>query len=343
MRLIAVVLLGSVVGCLGVQKSVEARDAAMSASWPLAGSGGWDYLTTDAPSHRLYVSRADHVDVVDTQTGQVAATIADTQGVHGIAIAPELNRGYISNGRGNSISEFDLKTNQRVKDVAIEGQNPDAILYESSTQQVYTFNGKSKDVTVLDAKTMTVKATIPVPGKPEFAQSDEHGFVYVNIETEPGQLVKINSKTLKVEATWPLTGCNSPTGLAIDRHGMRLFSVCDDKVMAVTDARSGAVVAKVTIGNGPDAVAYDAKTHRVFVSNGQGTLSIVAQKDPNHYEALPELTTERGARTLAFDELTGDVFEITAQFAPVAPTAAQPKPRPAVVPDSIHVLVIHTR
>jgi len=289
------------------------------------------------------VSRGDHVDVVDSTTGQVVATIKDTSGVHGIALAPELNLGFTSNGRSNSVTVFDLKTSARIKDVALDAQNPDAILYDASTQHVFTFNGRSKDVTVVDAKTGVVKGTIPMPGKPEFAQSDEHGAVYVNIETEPGQLVKINAKTLTVEATWTLAGCNSPTGLALDRQRGRLFSVCDDKAMVVTDAHNGKIVATVAIGDGPDAVAYDAQTQRIFVSNGEGTLSVVAQKDANHYAPVQTLTTERGARTLALDEATGKVFAITAQFAPGEPTATNPKPRPQVVPGTVHLLVIKTR
>lgn len=322
--------------------SASAQTPSIVAHWPIDGGGGWDYLTVDAVHSRLYVSRADHVDVVNTKTGGVEATIHDTQGVHGVALAPELNRGFVSNGRSNNVSVFDLKTSMREQDVAVEGLNPDAILYEPSTQQVFTFNGKSQDVSVLDAKSLAIKAIIKVPGKPEFAQSDNAGHVYLNIETEPGQLVSIDSKALKIDAIWPLTGCKSPTGLAIDRANGRLFSVCDDKVLVVTDSHTGQIVAKVEIGTGPDAVAYDPKTKRVFVSNGQGTLSVIAQKDANHYQVMPELLTERGARTLGLDEQTGKIFEITAQFAPVAPTTANPKPRPQVVSGSVHLLVIDT-
>jgi YVTN family beta-propeller protein len=314
----------------------------ISTRWPIEGAGGWDYLTLDSAHSRLYVSRADHVDVVDTQSGNVMAVIHETQGVHGVAIAADLGVGFVSNGRNNNVSVFELKSSTRIQDVPVEGVNPDAILYEASTQQLYTFNGKSQDVSVLDAKTYAIKAHIKVPGKPEFAQTDNAGHVYVNIETEPGQLVRIDSKSLTIDATWPLTGCNSPTGLSLDNKHHRLFSVCDDKVMVVTDAQSGKQVAKVTIGTGPDAVGYDAKHQRVYVTNGQGTLSIIAQKDADHYEVLPELATERGARTLALDEGSGKIFSITAQFVPAEPSPSNPKGRPQVVPGSIHLLVIDT-
>jgi YVTN family beta-propeller protein len=332
---------GVVLGLVLISQA-KAIEAPSLTQWPVSGSGGWDYLTADVNQSRLYVSRADHVDVFDSNSGTLIATITETAGVHGIAVASDIGRGYVSNGRSNSVTVFDLKTSTRIQDVSIMGQNPDAILYEQSTHQVYTFNGRSQDVTVLDADTLAVKATIKVPGKPEFAQSDEAGHVYLNIETEPGQLVRINSKSLTVDATWPLTGCNSPTGLAMDAAHSRVFSVCDDKVMNVTNTQTGALVAHVEIGQGPDAVAYDAQTHRVYVSNGEGTLSVIEQVDADHYRVRPTIKTERGARTMALDPKLGKIYEITAQYTPGEATAANPHPRPQVVPGSIHLLVINT-
>ena len=241
--------------------------------WKLGGAGGWDYLTLDSATHRLFISRATRVDVVDTQSGQVVGTIADTQGVHGIALAPDLHRGFTSNGKGDSITVFDLDSLKTIQEVKISAHNPDAILYEPSGKHVFTFNGKSKDVTVLDASTLAVVATIPVPDKPEFAVDDHAGQIFVNIESEPGQMVVIDSRKLAVKATWPLAGCDSPSGLAMDRVHHRLFSVCDDKVMAVTNAENGSGVARVPIGEGPDAAAFDEKRSLVLSSNGEGNLT----------------------------------------------------------------------
>lgn len=318
---------------------------ALTEQWKLGGAGGWDYLTMDAATHRLFLSRGDRVDVVDTTTGKIAGTIPNTQGVHGVALAPNLKRGFTSNGRGNSITVFDYDSLAVIREVSIPGQNPDAILYEASTNHLYTFNGRSKDITILDASSLEVIGKISVPGKPEFAQDDGQGHVFLNIETEPGQLLRIDSKNMAVEATWTLKGCNSPTGLAIDRAHARLFSVCDDKVMAVTDAHTGKRVAAVTIGDGPDAVHYDAKSGLVFTSNGgDGTLSVVHQAAANKYQVVGNVATQRGARTLAFDDSTGKVYVVTADFGPApAPTAEQPHPRPTMVPDTFRVLVVEPK
>jgi YVTN family beta-propeller protein len=311
--------------------------------WKLGGGGGWDYLTLDSATRRLFISRATRVDVVDTQSGRVLGTIADTQGVHGIALAPDLHRGFTSNGKGDSITVFDLDSLKTIREVKIPAGNPDAILYEASGKHVFTFNGKSKDVTVLDASTLAVVATIPVPDKPEFAVDDHAGQIFVNIETEPGQMVVIDSRRLAVKAIWPLTGCDSPTGLAMDRMHRRLFSVCDDKVMAVTNADSGSSVARVPIGEGPDAAAFDEKRSLVLSSNGEGNLTVVREESPDHYRIVDTVKTERGARTMALDPVGGKVYLVTADFTPApAPTSEQPHPRPAPVPDTFTVLVVDT-
>ena len=221
--------------------------------WKLGGAGGWDYLTVDSAAHRLYISRGTRVDVLNIDSGQLVGSIPDTQGVHGIALASGLNRGYTSNGRGNSVTVFDINTLKITQEVPVPGKNPDAILFEPANKRVFTFNGASKDATVLDASTLAVIGTIPLPDKPEFAADDGQGRVFVNIESDPGQMVVIDAKTLSVKNTWPLPGCNSPSGLAIDPAHQRLFSVCDGKVMAITDARSGKQVALVPIGEHPDA------------------------------------------------------------------------------------------
>jgi len=312
--------------------------------WKLGGTGGWDYLTMDSAKKRLFISRATRVDVVSVESGKLLGSIPDTQGVHGIALAPALKRGFTSNGRANTVTAFDLDTLKVIQEAKVSGQNPDAILYEPSGKHVFTFNGASKDVTVLDASSLAVVATIPVPDKPEFAAQDGRGQIFVNIESDPGQMVVIDTQKLTVKSTWPLPGCNSPSGLAIDRAHRRLFSVCDGKVMAVTDAVSGKQTALVTIGEHPDAAGYDQKRGLVFSSNGEGTLSVVRQDSPDRYTVVQTLPTQRGARTMALDETTGKVYLVTADFgAAPAATAEQPHPRPALIPDSFVLLVAGER
>jgi YVTN family beta-propeller protein len=312
--------------------------------WKLGGEGGWDYLTADPAKDRLFISRGTRVDVISTESGKLLGSIPDTSGVHGIALAKALNRGYTSNGRGNSVTVFDLDTLKVIQEVKIPGGNPDAILYEPNGKHVFTFNGASKNVTVLDASSLGVVATIPVPDKPEFAAEDGHGQIFVNIESDPGQMVVIDAQKLAVKNTWPLPGCNSPSGLALDGAHHRLFSVCDGKIMAVTDAVSGKQVALVPIGEHPDAAAYDEKRATAYSSNGEGTLSVVHQDTADHYSVTDTLSTQRGARTMALDGKTGKIYLVTSDFGPApAPTAAQPHPRPTMIPDSFVVLVVGKR
>jgi YVTN family beta-propeller protein len=337
------VLLGLGCGAAAAATS-PAQDMGVLQHWQLGGVGGWDYLTLDAAGQRLFLSRGTHVDVVNTDSGKIVGTIPNTQGVHGIALAEESNRGYTSNGRADSVTMFDLASLKVVKEAPVPGHNPDAILYEPTGKHVFTFNGKSKDVTVLDATSLAVVATLPVPDKPEFAVDDGAGHIFVNIESEPGQMVVIDSRSLTIKATWTLPGCASPTGLAIDRVHRRLFSVCDEKVMAVTDADTGKQVTKVVIGEGPDAVAFDAKRAMVFSSNGEGTLSVVTQESPDHYTVAKSVATQRGARTMALDSAHGKIYLVTADFGPPPPaTAESPHPRPAPLPDTFRVLVVSKR
>jgi DNA-binding beta-propeller fold protein YncE len=312
--------------------------------WKLGGAGGWDYLTLDSAAHRLYISRGTRVDVMDIDSGKVVGSVPDTQGVHGIALAKGLNRGYTSNGRANSVTVFDLDTLRITREVPVPGKNPDAILFEPSSKRVFTFNGASKDATVLDAESLAIIGTIPLPDKPEFAADDGHGQIFVNIESDPGQLVAIDAKTLIAKSPWTLAGCNSPTGLAIDTGRHRLFSVCDGKVMAITDSISGKQVGLVPIGEHPDAAAYDAKRATVFSSNGEGTLSIIRQVSADRYAVAAVLMTQRGARTMALDPRTGRIYLATADFGAAPPaTAENPHPRPAPIADSFVVLVAGER
>ena len=343
-RLPLVVALVAALGLSGPSRAVEPKDFALLDSNRIGGKGGWDYLTTDSSGARLFISRGDRVDVYDTAARKVIGSIPDTKGVHGVALAEAKNRGYSSNGKGNSITVFELSTLKVLKELPITGENPDAILYEPVTDTLYTFNGESTNVTIFDATTLELKATLPVPGKPEFAVSDAGGRVYLNIETEPGQLVVIDGKSMAVKATWALKGCNAPTGLALDAARHRLFSVCDDKVMAVTDAVTGKPVARLAIGDGPDAAAYDPALGLVFSSNGDGTLSIIRQLAADKYAPAVSLPTQKGARTMALDAKTHRVYLVTSDFGPPPPaTAETPHPRPSQVPDTFTVHVAGPR
>ncbi len=332
--------LSTALTAVSIAAGASAPNMAVLQHWKLGGAGGWDYITVDAKG-RLFISRSTRVDVVNIKSGKLIGSIPDTDGVHGIAFAPGLNRGFTSNGRANSVTAFDLDTLKVIKEAKISGRNPDAILYEPTGKHVFTFNGASKDVTVLDASSLAVIATIPVPDKPEFAAQDGHGQIFVNIESDPGQMVVIDAQKLTVKSTWPLPGCNSPSGLAVDGTHRRLFSVCDGKVMAVTDAVNGKQVALVPIGEHPDAAGYDRKRGLVYSSNGEGTLTVVHQDAADRYTVVQTLPTQRGARTMALNEATGKVYLVTADFGPAPPaTAEQPHPRPAMVPDSFVVLVV---
>jgi len=294
------------------QKSYRIQD-----NWKVGGEGGWDYLTADAAANRLYI----------THGGRVEVLALDDAGKYG----------YISDGGANAVVVFDRNSLQTVTSIAA-GTNPDGIVYEPVTKTVWAFNGRSSNVTVIDTVAQTVIATVPLPGKPEFPVADGKGLVFDNIE-DKSEIVRLDAKDPKVTATWPVSPCESPSGLAIDRAGRRLFAVCDEKKMAVVDANSGKVIATPTIGNGPDAAAYDPKTNLAFSSNGEGTVTIV-DAGTSDYKVLQSLVTQPGARTMALDWTTGKIYVVTAQFGPrPAATAANPRPRPAIVPDTFTVIV----
>ncbi|HKC67721.1 MAG TPA: YncE family protein, partial [Bacteroidia bacterium] len=242
----------------------------------VAGEGGWDYLAVDEVAQHIFISHGMEVNVVDVKTDQTIATIPDTKGVHGIAIANDLNKGFISNGRDTSITVFDLKTLQVLQKVKIEGINPDAILYDEFSHKVFSFNGRSNDVTVLDAKTDKIIGTIALTGKPEFAVTNGKGLVYVNIE-DKNTITVFDATTLKVKDVWSLKPGEEPTGLAFDKQTKRLFSVCD-KIMIVVNAEDGSVVTTVPIGGGCDGVMFDAERKCIYTSNGEGTMTIVKEE-----------------------------------------------------------------
>ena len=309
-------------------------------SFKVGGEGGWDYLTADATARRLYISRGTHVIVLDPDSGKNIGDIADTQGVHGIALAPELGRGFTSNGREGTVSIFDIKNLGLITKVKV-GDNPDAILYDPATKRVFTFNGRSHDSSAIDAASGKVVGTIPLDGKPEFAASDAKGEIFVNIE-DKSELVAIDPNKLEVRSKWPLAPCTEPSGLAIDRKHRRLFVGCDNKMMAVVDADSGKVLATPAIGEGVDATAFDDETGLAFAScGGDGVLTVVKEESPGKFSVAENVTTKKGARTMALDAKSHDVYTVTADFgARPAPTADNPRPRPPMVPDSFVVLVV---
>jgi YVTN family beta-propeller protein len=322
-------------------QSAAAGNYVVQKQFLLGGSGGWDYLIIDSSAARVFISRADRVLVVNARDGSVAGTIPDTQGVHGIALAPSLGLGFTSNGRADTVTVFDLKSLKPIRTIDVEGHNPDAILYDSASRQLYTFNGRSQDISVIDPLKAAVKATIPAGGKPEFAATDGTGRIFFNIE-DKSQIGVIDPSTNKLIATWSLTNCEEPTGLAMDVNHKRLFSVCGNGVLEVTDAQSGKSVAGVPIGKGPDAAAFDSKRGLIFSSNGEdGTLTIIHEDDPDHYTVIATVVTQKSARTMALDPETHRVYLVAAQFGePPAPTAEQPHPRPSVLSGSFKLLVV---
>jgi YVTN family beta-propeller protein len=307
--------------------------------YKLGGEGGWDYLTIDAKARRLYVSHATHVMVVDADSGAVVGDIPDTPGVHGIAVVEDAGKGYVSDGRGSTVTVFDLKTLKALKQIPV-GKNPDAILYDAASKRVFTMNGASNDATAIDVRTDTVAGTLALGGRPEFAVADEQGNVFVNLE-DKSAIVEFDSSRLAVEANWPIAPAEEPSGLAFDRKHRRLFSVGSNKLMAVVNADTGKVLTTVPIGGGVDAAAFDPETGLIFSSNGDGTLTVVHEDSPDKYSVVENVTTRRGARTMALDPKTHNVYLVTAEFGPPpAPTPERPRPRPSIVPGSFMLLVV---
>ena len=277
--------------------------------------------------------------MVDLDSEKPVAKITGMKRIHGIAVADALNRGFISDGGDDVVVIFDLKSNAVLQKVPA-GKNPDGILYDPYSKRVFAFNGRSNDVTAIDAASGKVVGTVPLDGKPEFPVSDGNGNVYVNIE-DKSEISQLDPQALKVKKTWPLSPCEEPSGLAIDLEGRRLFSVCSNNKMVVVNADSGQVIATVAIGNGPDAAAYDPGSKLAFSSNGEGTLTVVRQDAADKYTVLENVPTERSARTMSLDTKTHKIYLSAAQLgaAPEA-TADNPHPRPKIIPESFHVLVL---
>ena len=284
---------------------------------PVGGEGGWDYVYVDSSARRVYISRGTHTVVMDADTYGVVGDIPDTQGVHGIAIASDLGRGFTSNGRSNDVTIFDLKTLKPIGKVKTDA-NPDAIVYDPVSKRVFTFNGGGKNTTAINAADGTVAGTLALGGKPEFAAVDGKGSIFVNNE-DTSELIEIDAQKITETHRWPLAPCKSPSGLAMDTKNRRLYSVCDDKVSVVVNADTGNVVATPGIGNGPDAAAFDPASNDFFASCGEGILTVIHQDSPDKYTVVENVPTKRSARTMGLDLKTHNIFMPAADFDPPAP------------------------
>jgi YVTN family beta-propeller protein len=303
----------------------------------IGNEGSWDYLALDTGSRILYITHGTTVELLNIDTGVKGEPVTELQGVHGVAFAHKLGRGYISNGRANTVTVFDLKTRKKLAEVKT-GTNPDAILYDEFSNRVFTFNGRSADTTAIDAANNTAVGTIPLGGKPEFAISDNKGTIFVNIE-DTSEIAVIDTKNLHVLRRWKLAPGEEPSGLAFDQKNKRLFSVCSNKLMVVSNPETGTVVTTTPIGQGADAVRFDPQTGLVFSSNGEGTLTVIGQESADKYKVLETVPTARGARTMEIDLKTLHVFLVTAEFgATPAATPENPRPRPTLVPGTFKIL-----
>ena len=305
----------------------------------VGGDGGWDHLTADPSARRIYISRSTRVMVVDADSGKPIGEITDTPGVHGIALAPELGRGFTSNGGDGTVTIFDIKSLITAGKVEV-GKNPDAILFDPATRRVFTFNNGSRDSTVIDAAEGTVLGTIKLGGSPRVAASDGKGEIFVNIE-DSSELVAIDSNEMKVKARWPLAPCQSPYGLAMDHRNRRLFVGCENQMIAVVNADSGKVVSTLAIRPGVDAVTYDDETGLAFATCFKGFLNVIRENSPNQFSVAESIPTLLGARTLALDAKTHNVFVVTAQYGPLLPPSDKVEHyRRSLIPDSFVVLVV---
>jgi DNA-binding beta-propeller fold protein YncE len=327
------------IAAIGVYAAPQASGYHVIRRMPVGGDGNWDYLRVDPDAHRLYISRGTHMMVVDEVSGKVVGDIPDTAGVHGIALATDLGRGFTSNGGSNSVTIVDLKTLKPISEIKIQGGNPDSIIYDPMTKRVFTFNGKTSDSTAIDATSGKVVGTVALGGKPEEPQLDGKGNVFVNIE-DKSSLLEFDAKSLAVKGTWPLAPCEGPSALSFDAAHRRLFVACD-KVMVVVNADTGKVVASPPIGGDPDGNGYDPNTGMLFAACREGLVSVIHQDSADKYSVVGNITTQFGTRTMTLDPKTGHVFTVTADFKPAGPpTPDNPKPRPQPIAGSFVVLEI---
>ena len=302
------------------------------------GNGGWDYVAIDENTGRLFISHSSVTQVVDSKTGKLLGTIENTNGVHGIALDNEDNKAFISCGRDSTVTIVNLKTLKFIAKIKVTGANPDAILYDKFSGNVFTFNGRSSNSTVINAQTNKVIATIPLAGKPEFSVSDGNGKVFVNIE-DKSLLTVINSKTLKVENQWSLNPGQEPSGLAFDPKTNTLFSVCDNNLMVIMNATNGKIISTLPIGSHVDGCTFDTVLKRAYSSNGDGTITVVQQNKNGLYNVLENIKTPKGARTICVNNKTHHLYLPTANYGPAPePTKERPHPWPTILPGTFKIL-----
>lgn len=306
----------------------------------LEGNSFWDYITVDDATNHLYVSHGTMVQVVDLNTSKLLGTIPNTNGVHGIALADDLNKGFISDGRDAQVTVIDLSKLTTITTIKVTGKNPDAIVYDAVSQRVFTFNGRSNNSTVIDAKTNKVIGTIDLPGRPEFAVADGRGKIFFNLE-DKSKICRIDTKAMKVEVTWDLAPGEGPSGLAMDRKNRRLFSVCDNKMMVIMNADNGKIITTIPTGEHTDGAAFDSVKMIAYSSNGEGTLTAVKEESPDKFKLYENVPTQLGARTCTVNSKTHRIYLPTAEFGPrPAPTKEHPHQRPTLKPGSFVVLDI---
>jgi DNA-binding beta-propeller fold protein YncE len=311
-------------------------------TYSLGGEGGWDYLAYDSVGHRLFISRQDRVMVVDPESGRLLGEIPGFHRSHGIAFDYKTGHGFATSGGDSSVVMFDLQT-LKVLGRTTAAPDADAILFDPATGNIFTFNGDSKSSSVIDGKSGKRVGTIDLGAGPEFGVSDGAGKVYVNLE-EDGEVAEIDAKTMKMTRKWPLGSCKGATGLAIDRAHHILFSGCRTKVMAISDAKAGTLITTLPIGAGVDATRYDAGSGNAFASTGDGTITVIHEDSPDKFSVAETDTTMRGARTMEIDGHTHRVFTVSAKFGPppAESTAANPRRRPPMLPDSFTLLILGT-
>lgn len=304
----------------------------------IGGTGGWDYVAVDPDANRVYASHGTLVEVVDSKSGKVAGQITQLHGVHGVAVAPEFGKGFITNGQANSVTIFDLKTLGKVGEPQT-GQNPDSVCFEPKTKRIFTFNGRSNDTTVIDPKTNEVIKSLPLSGKPEQCAADGTGKMFVNIE-DSNEIIEIDAAKPAILRHASLSPCEAPSGLAIDIKNKKLFSACSNKVMAITDIPSLKVAGTAQIGPGADGAGFDPGLGLAFSSNGgDGTLSIIKEVN-GKYQTVDTVSTEKGARTMAVDPKSHKVYLLAAEYGPPTEAKGGKKGRPSILPDSFHILVV---
>ncbi|MFI5257468.1 MAG: YncE family protein [Gemmatimonadales bacterium] len=337
---VGAIALIAIAGAASARHAPAAADYSVIARHQIGGAGGWDYLTVDTAGHRLFVTRTDRVSAIDLRTGTVVAEVPGLNRGHGVAFDYAHHHGFASSGADSTVVMFDLGTMKEIGRT-IAAVDDDAILFEPVTRQIFTFNGDANNATVIETAHGKRVGSIPLGGKPEFGVTDGHGTIWVNI-TDKGEIAQVDARHRRVTRRWSIAPCEHPSGLAIDVTHSRLFSVCGNKLMAVSDTRRGRLVTTVPIGAGVDAAGFDPSTGNAFASNGEGTLTVVHEETPDRYSVVQTLATMSGARTMTIDPATHRLYTVGAQFGPVpaAATTDNPRRRAPIVAGSVTVLEI---